>query len=65
MDLCHGIDASWVTYNKTGMRAHLLSCFEDVKMRQFPSVKKHGGQLHVVKLQLSGAFGFGANCNEN
>ncbi len=52
VDLCQGLDASQVTYNKTGMRAHLLSCFEDGKMKQFPSVKKDGRQPHVMKLQL-------------
>ena len=52
VDLCQGIDTSQVTYNKTGMRAH-LSCFEDGKMKQFPSVKKHGRQPKVMKLQLS------------
>ncbi len=55
--ICSGlvswVDPSQVTYNKTGMRAHLLSCFEDGKMKQFPSVKKHGRQPHVMKLQLS------------
>ncbi len=66
VDLCYGIDASWVMYNKTGMKAHLLSCsIEDGKMKQFPSVKKDGRQPHVMKLKLSWVFGFCANCNEN
>ena len=64
VELCHGIDASLVAYNKTGMRAH-LSGFEEGKMKQFPLVKKHRRQPHVMKLQLSWVFGFCANYNES
>ncbi len=50
VDLCQGIDPSRVTFDKMGMRAHLLACFEDGTMKQLPSVKKYGRQPHIMKL---------------